>query len=193
MVSHAVEPFFTTKERGKGTGLGLAQVYGFANQCGGDLKIFSQPGVGTMIQIRLPRVAAPELAPTKPVIPTLPQPSRGDGQTVLVIDDDDSVRTVLVETLKRSGFEVIEASGGEEGLRHIQTVTPAAAIIDFIMPGMNGAEVARRLQRALPNLPIIFVSGYFDTLALDGISGAVVLRKPFNVDGLNQAVSSALN
>jgi signal transduction histidine kinase/CheY-like chemotaxis protein len=194
VVSHAVEPFFTTKERSKGTGLGLAQVYGFANQCGGDLKIFSQPGVGTTIQIRLPRVAAPELAPTKPVIPTLPQPSRGgDGQTVLVIDDDDSVRTVLVETLKRSGFEVIEASGGEEGLRHIQTVTPAAAIIDFIMPGMNGAEVARRLQRALPNLPIIFVSGYFDTLALDGISGAVVLRKPFNVDGLNQAVSSALN
>jgi signal transduction histidine kinase/CheY-like chemotaxis protein len=193
VLSHAVEPFFSTKERGKGTGLGLAQVYGFANQCGGDLKIRSQLGVGTAIDIRLPRVAAPGEIVVQPAEALAPQPERGNGQTVLVIDDDDGVRAVLVETLMAAGFDVLEANGGEQGLKHLETVTPDAAIIDFIMPGMNGDEVARRLQRAVPDLPIIFVSGYFDTLALDGISGAVVLRKPFNIDGLNQAVADALN
>jgi PAS domain S-box-containing protein len=193
VASHAVEPFFTTKERGKGTGLGLAQVYGFANQCGGDLKIKSKVGVGTTIDIRLPRVAPQGEASVQPAAPQPAKPGRGNGQIVLVIDDDDSVRAVLVETLSAAGFDVLEANDGEQGLKHIETATPAAAIIDFIMPGMNGDEVARRLQRALPDLPIIFVSGYFDTLALDGISGAIVLRKPFNIEGLNRAVSDALN
>ena len=193
VASHAVEPFFTTKERGKGTGLGLAQVFGFVSQCGGDLKIDSKVGAGTTITLRLPRVAPFSERAAKPLMQALPRLGEGAGQTVLVIDDDDSVRAVLVETLQTAGFEVVEASGGEEGLKHIETVTPAAAIIDFIMPGMNGDEVARRLQRALPDLPIIFVSGYFDTLALDGISGAIVLRKPFNVEGLNKAVASVLN
>jgi signal transduction histidine kinase len=193
VASHAIEPFFTTKERGKGTGLGLAQVYGFVRQCGGDLRIDSQVGLGTTIELRLPCVGEPSSMAAAPQAPAMPKSGPGDGKVVLVIDDDDSVRAVLVETLSSAGFQVVEASGGEEGLRHLQTVTPAAAIIDFIMPGMNGDEVARRLQRAVPDLPIIFVSGYFDTLALDGISGAVVLRKPFNIEGLNQAVSAALN
>ncbi len=193
VASHAVEPFFTTKPRGKGTGLGLAQVFGFANQCGGDLKIISAVGAGATIQMRLPRVSAPGVMESRPTAPEPAKPGRGNGQVVLVIDDDDSVRSVLVETLSSAGFEVLEANGGEEGLKHIQTVTPSAAIIDFIMPGMNGDEVARRLKRTLPDLPIIFVSGYFDTLALDGISGAVILRKPFNIEGLNNAVSAVLN
>jgi signal transduction histidine kinase/CheY-like chemotaxis protein len=193
VANRAVEPFFTTKERGKGTGLGLAQVFGFTTQCSGELNIVSKPGMGTTVTIRLPRV--PPTAESGVVAPLAFAPvevRRGKGQIVLVIDDDDSVRGVLVETLRAADFEVIEASGGEEALRRVETVTPDAAIIDFIMPGMNGDEVARRLKRRLPQLPIIFVSGYFDTLALDGISGAVILRKPFDVEGLNKVVASAL-
>ncbi len=193
VAARAVEPFFTTKERGKGTGLGLAQVYGFVRQCGGDLRIFSAPGEGTTIELLLPRVGA-HLADRPSPTPTgLRQPDRGQGQTILVIDDDDSVRTVLADALRTVGFKVMEANGGEEGLKQLSTVRPAAAIIDFIMPGMNGAEVARLAQVRHPRLPVIFVSGYYDTIALDGISGATVLRKPVDMEGLHRAVSSALN
>ena len=194
VADQAVEPFFTTKERGKGTGLGLAQVYGFVRQCGGDLHIVSLPGAGTTIELLLPCVPAPAAQPKPtPISKTSTPTRRGEGQMILVIDDDDSVRAVLVETLRTAGFQVVEASSGQEGLERLRTVRPAAAIIDFIMPGMNGAEVARVAQRLLPDLPIIFVSGYYDTIALDGISGAVVLRKPFDVEGLHQAVTSALH
>ncbi len=203
VIARAVEPFFTTKERGKGAGLGLARAFGFARQCGGDLRITSQAGVGTTIELLLPQAEPqaerPFPAPAAEItgvgvgLAAMAQAVRGGGQLILVIDDDSSVRTVLVDTLTAAGFQVAEAAGGEEGLRWLNTVTPAAAIIDFVMPGMNGAEVARRIQRILPNLPIIFVSGYFDTVALDGVPGAVVLRKPFDVEGLERAVTSALN
>ena len=116
----------------------------------------------------------------------------GAGQTVLVIDDDDSVRAVLVETLKGAGYSVVEAADGHEGLAKLDAVRPDVAVVDFLMPGMNGDEVGRRLQRTMPKLPILFVSGYYDTLALDGISGAAVLRKPFDDRTLLNAVAGAL-
>ena len=194
IAAQAMEPFFTTKERGKGTGLGLAQVYGFVRQCHGDLVIESEPGKGTTVELLLPRTSAPTLkapAPQAPVDDVAAQSDHGRG-LLLVIDDDDSVRAVLVDALRSAGFEVIEAADGREGLELLEGRTPAAAIIDFIMPGLNGAETARLAQRRQPGLPIIFVSGYFDTVALDGIPGAVVLRKPFDVDGLQRTVSSVL-
>jgi signal transduction histidine kinase len=187
----AIEPFFTTKERGKGTGLGLAQVYGFVTQCGGSLRIDSAPGAGTRIELRLKRAEAP----AAPVIEADDAPVEmieGAGQTVLVIDDDDSVRAVLVETLKGAGYSVVEAADGLEGLAKLDAVKPDVAVVDFLMPGMNGDEVGRRLQRTMPKLPILFVSGYYDTLALDGISGAAVLRKPFDDRTLLNAVAGAL-
>ena len=119
-------------------------------------------------------------------------PAVGGGQLILVIDDDEDVRAVLVDTLTSEGFRTLQASGGEEGLRLLEKETPAAAIIDFLMPGMNGAEAAKRLRERAPNLPIIFVSGYFDTLALDGVDNAGVLRKPFNAGDLKSAMSLAL-
>jgi signal transduction histidine kinase len=193
VAGQAVEPFFTTKERGKGTGLGLAQVYGFVRQCEGDLRISSTLGQGTTIELLLPCV---EALATGDVATPVRRPSEtgaGDGRLLLVVDDDDTVRGVLVETLRNAGFLVVEASDGEAGLRQIETARPGAAVIDFIMPGMNGAEVARRAQARYPGLPVVFVSGYFDTMALDGIPDAIVLRKPFDVEGLNKAVSSVLH
>ncbi len=188
----AIEPFFTTKERGKGTGLGLAQVYGFVTQCGGTLTIHSTPGAGTTMEIRLKRAqAAARTAPAESE-PRHEDLVDGDGQVVLVIDDDDSVRNVLVETLEGAGYSVVEAADGRQGLALLETVRPDIAVVDFLMPGLNGDEVGRRLQHSMPGLPIVFVSGYFDTLALDGISGAVVLRKPFDTRALMGAVASAL-
>jgi signal transduction histidine kinase/CheY-like chemotaxis protein len=187
----AIEPFFTTKERGKGTGLGLAQVYGFVTQCGGSLRIDSAPDAGAAIELRFRRAEAPGIkavqAEERPI-----EVIEGEGQVVLVIDDDDSVRAVLVETLKGAGYSVVEASDGHQGLAKLDGIRPDVAVVDFLMPGMNGDEVGRRLQRTLPELPILFVSGYYDTLALDGISGAAVLRKPFDDRALLRAVASAL-
>ena len=195
VLARATEPFFTTKERGKGTGLGLAQAHGFARQCRGDLRIASVAGVGTTIEILLPCTARPASGTVEArPMPTLPGvlPVASERRTVLVIDDDDGVRTVMVDALRGAGFDVLEARNGAEGLATLDAINPAAAIIDFVMPGMNGAEVARRAQLRRPGLPIVFVSGYFDTVALDGIAGAVVLRKPFDIEGLHRSVSSVL-
>ncbi len=193
VLAKSIEPFFTTRERGTGTGLGLAQVYGFVRQCGGDLHIESAPGQGTVVEILLPLTPAPVVVAT----PHLPEIVRRNSAIpertrLLVIDDDDTVRGVLVELLTEAGYDVSEAIDGASALVRIERIRPHAAVIDFLMPGMNGAEVARRAQDRIPHLPIVFVSGYSDTAALDGISGAVVLRKPFRGDQLQAAVESAL-
>jgi len=188
----AGEPFFTTKMQGKGTGLGLAQVFGFARQCGGEVRILTAVGTGTKIDIVLP-VAEPDVMPgtadqaPKPISASTRQRAR-----IVVIDDDDGVRAVIRQALADAGFDVQEAIDGPSGLRLLASHQPDLAVIDFMMPGMNGAEVARRAQALRPSLPIVFVSGYADTLALDGIAGATVLRKPFEVDGLLLAVERAL-
>jgi signal transduction histidine kinase/CheY-like chemotaxis protein len=194
VAAKAVEPFFTTKEQGKGTGLGLAQVYGFVRQCGGDLRITSVVGTGTTIEILLPRCEAVTSAEVlKPAGHAADVQTRHGGKTVLVIDDDDTVRAVIVEALIVAGFDVVQAADGERGSALLDTLHPVAAVIDFLMPGMNGAEVARLAQARQPGLPIVFVSGYSDTVALEGISGAIVLRKPFDISGLSRAVDAVLH
>lgn len=193
VAAHAIEPFFTTKERDKGTGLGLAQVYGFVRQCGGDLRIISAVGAGTSVEILL-RCAEPLLDTAAPAVKgDEAAASSGSGREVLVVDDDDAVRAVIVDALIAAGFQVHEASNGEAGLSLLSSTSPVAAVIDFLMPGMNGAEMARFAQQRRPGLPIVFVSGYSDTVALDGIMGAVVLRKPFDIGALDRALSSVLH
>ena len=193
VAARAIEPFFTTKTRGQGSGLGLAQAYGFVKQCGGDLVISSERGRGTTVQLLLPSTRAPVQTPS------LPTPSESgtenaaaDHRLLLVIDDDDSVRTVLVQALRDCGFTVIDASDGASGLDLLTHHAPAAAIIDFLMPGLNGADVARQARLRQPHLPIIFVSGYYETIALEEIVGAVVLRKPVDMTQLRRTISSVL-
>ena len=188
----AVEPFFTTKGVGQGSGLGLAQVYGFVRQCGGDLRIASAPGHGTTVELVFACTDPPEKAAPPVVGARSTAPPAADGRQILVIDDDAIVRAVIVDALESDGFTVLQAEDGPSGLALLETSQPAAVVIDFLMPGMNGAEVARQVQANRPGLPIIFVSGYFDTLALDGISGAIVLRKPFDLQLLNNALARIL-
>jgi CheY-like chemotaxis protein len=111
---------------------------------------------------------------------------------LLVIDDDADVRNVIVELLRSMHYEVIEAEDGETGLRKLAQLQPALAIIDYLMPGMNGGEVARKARQQFPALPILFISGYADSEAIGAIPYARLLRKPILPQELEQAVSGAL-
>jgi signal transduction histidine kinase len=191
VLSHAVEPFFTTKGQETGSGLGLAQVHGVVSQCGGELVIRSELGKGTTVQMifpvlsRLPDIRATADAETPDIRMASTQTLR-----VLLVDDDENVRTALAGSLRTAGHTVVEAADGVDGLAKLEASEPDIAIIDFMMPGMNGAEVASRARVDLPRLPIVFISGYSNTELLSKISGAVVLRKPFDLASLQRAMES---
>ncbi len=192
IVRRAFDPFFTTKALGKGTGLGLAQVYGVARQAGGDARIASAPGGGTTVTLLFREAGdAPAPAPTDAAIkPTPPLESA----TVLLVDDDDAVRSVVRAGLEMRGFRVMDASSGEAALRLADAQTPQIAVIDYAMPGMDGAETAEQLRRRLPNLPIILASGHADTAAVERVLGgaASVMRKPFDIAALSDEVTRIL-
>jgi len=193
VAARAMEPFFTTKERGEGSGLGLAQVYAFTSRCGGDVTITSSPGEGTTICMTLPVMNAPSRESAVPAPGHAADALvRGDGHRLLVVDDDDFVRTILVDGLRFQGFEVAEASSGFGALRELDAHVPDALVVDYAMPGMNGDEVARRARERHHDLPVIFCSGFADSLALQGIEGARVLRKPVAVDAVAQVVSELI-
>jgi CheY-like chemotaxis protein/anti-sigma regulatory factor (Ser/Thr protein kinase) len=193
-VASAMEPFFTTKERGKGSGLGLAQVYAFARQCGGDVSITSTLGEGSTICITLPLTSAPSIRKSSliPALATDPLVG-GKGRHLLVVDDDDFVRSILVDGLRFQGFEVVEASSGFNALKELDSRVPDALIVDFAMPGMNGDEVARRARARRQDLPVVFCSGFADSFALQGINGARVLRKPVAVSAVARTVSDMID
>ena len=193
VLERAFEPFFTTKEVGKGTGLGLSMVYGMARQSGGTARIESTPGRGTAVKLlfRKAHGTAAEL-PTGTDEP-LVQARAPDRRSVLVIDDDPDVRGFIVATLQEQGYRVREASDGAHGLAELQRERPDLVILDFIMPGMSGAEVASRILAESPKQQILFVSGYSETDAVKRTApDAPLLAKPFRADALDKAVRAAL-
>lgn len=195
VLARAAEPFFTTKEVGKGTGLGLSTVYGIARQSGGTVRLESEPGEGTIVNLLLRRLPAPAMdAPTNL---NDDWPERGKyvrPATILVVDDDDEVRTNLTDSLTALGHQVIAAADGKAALAALQAREPDLMLLDFAMPGMNGAEVARRVRERWPVLPIVFASGYADTAALEAAIGrnTPMLRKPFTIDQLSRILSREL-
>ena len=176
---------------GKGTGLGLSMVYGMARQSGGGARIESRPGEGTAVMLcfRATDAAAGEAAAAP-----APQARRTRvDASVLVIDDDPDVRGFIVESLEEQGYRVRSASDGREGLAEIAREAPDLVVLDFIMPGLSGAEVAQRILAKRPDQPILFVSGYSETDAVKRIApDAPLLAKPFRADALERAVRSAL-
>jgi two-component system, cell cycle sensor histidine kinase and response regulator CckA len=160
-LSHIFEPFFTTKPVGQGTGLGLSTVYGIVKQSEGYVWAYSEPGQGTTFKIYLPAVPA-ESAET----PSEPAFSAGTaaGEVVLVVEDEESVRTMLARQLKNEGFQVLEAEDGQAALELMQRrAAPVDLVItDVAMPRMNGRELATRLREDWPKLPVLFISGYTD-------------------------------
>jgi CheY-like chemotaxis protein len=193
VAERAFEPFFTTKEVGKGTGLGLSMVYGMARQSGGAARIDSIEGKGTTVRLlfRKSESGVREVArgEDEPVVTK----ARPAPISVLVIDDDPDVRGFIAATLEEQGYRVRQASDGAEGLAQLSRARVDLVVLDFIMPGMSGAEVASRILADLPNQAILFVSGYSETDAVKRTApDAPLLAKPFRAEALDKAVRSAL-
>jgi PAS domain S-box-containing protein len=195
VVSRAFEPFFTTKEVGRGTGLGLSMVYGVARQSGGTARIESQPGAGTTVRLYFPRAESGAIADGAEAEigeAGAPQPERA--ARVLVVDDDPDVRGFIVASLEDLGYSVAEAADGEAALAEFRNRAPDLVVLDFLMPGMSGAEVARALLAERPEQPILFVSGYSETDAIRAAApDASLLAKPFRADALDAAVRKVLS
>ena len=190
VLARAFDPFFTTKPAGKGTGLGLSQVYGIAHQSGGSVRIASEPDKGTTVNIRL--CVSNEAVQTATTESDRTQ--RQNGETVLVVDDDPDVRALVEDFLNEIGYRTYVVDSGDAVLKLLDEVTPDILIADFAMPGRNGAEVASSIRRRLPDLPILFFSGYADTAALERAVGkAPLLRKPFRPSELASAIRQLLD
>jgi signal transduction histidine kinase len=195
VLAHLFEPFFTTKEVGKGTGLGLSTVYGVVKQSAGFIWADSAPGRGAAFSIVLPAVegaAAPAVAFDRPEVAP-----RGS-ETVLLVEDNDSVRSLARDTLRRFGYQVLEARNGEEALRVARAQLDRISLLltDLVMPFMGGRELARQLGRERRDLKVIFTSGYAaDTLGPQAVlePGAVFIQKPFTPTALGQTVRDVLD
>jgi signal transduction histidine kinase len=187
----AIDPFFTTKPVGKGTGLGLAQVYGSARQAGGTVRIESKRRKGTTVRVFFPRTDQPVERVTDGRRSSPPVPD--STATVLLVDDDNDLRNVLAGALSTLGYKVQEATDGSSALRALETSRPDVVVVDFAMPGLNGAEVAKRARERWPGLPVVLASGFADTEEIEQAVGkdAKLLRKPFRIDELLEAVRMA--
>jgi PAS domain S-box-containing protein len=192
---HAFEPFFSTKAVGKGTGLGLAMVYGFVKQSGGHVTIYSEPGEGTTIKLYLPRSTAAAAAEPEAARDAVPL-SRGE--TVLVVEDDPDLRTLAVALLSGLGYQVMEAGTAAAALEQLASTTRVNLLLtDVVLPGgMNGRELAEAAARRAPGLQVLYMSGYTENAIvhhgrLD--ADAELLQKPFRRADLARAVRRALD
>jgi CheY-like chemotaxis protein len=175
----AVEPFFTTKDVGKGSGLGLSMVEGVVKQSGGTMTICSGPGIGTTVRLFLRRADAPAVPIDRPR-PRIPIRA-ASGSTILLVDDDCDVRTFTATCLIDLGYQVALAASGRVALGMLENGQEAdLLILDYAMPGMTGAEVARRVQPLRPDLPILFMTGYADCdTFFEAVAEEQIVKKPF--------------
>ena len=194
VMSHAFEPYFTTKEVGKGTGLGLTTIHGFIQQSGGHIYLESQHGRGTNVRILLPRAAGETLASTGRTLRI--DPDAGSGQRILVVEDNRDVRSVTLERLKRLNYRVIEADSANTALRIIQRGEPVDLVFsDVVMPGgMSGFDLIDRLRNDYPHLRTLLVSGFPDNLerTAHGDEKQKILMKPYSSAELARAIKEAL-
>jgi len=191
IAAKAFEPFFTTKAVGQGTGLGLSQVLGFAQQSGGEVRIETRVGQGTTITILLPRSRESLL---RVVDEDGSVVHDGKAATILVVDDDAAVRELTVQALQAMNYRVLEADAGRralEAIRHADTLD--LVLIDLVMPGMNGRQLATRIRADDPRRPILFMTGYDDLSGSDDpFAHEMVIKKPFKLVELSAAVGRAL-
>ena len=198
VLARVFEPFFTTKPVDKGSGLGLAQVYGFAKQSGGGVRIDTRLGEGTSVRVYLPRAEADALPAAAPAAPVdcAARRSPGDRPVILVVDDDTAVREVTTTILTETGYTLREAGSGLAALQSLEA-DPCVdlVLLDFAMPGMNGAEVACEIRRRWPQLSVIFATGYADTEALmraGAVDAERIVQKPFRGGELQRKVAANL-
>lgn len=190
------EPFFSTKENGKGSGLGLSTVYGIVKQSDGSIKVDTEPGRGTSFSIYLPCVEHDGETPA-PSRPTSPRRERGS-ETVLLVEDEESVRVVARRVLDGCGYTVLEAESGEQALRICGSYEDPIDLVitDVVMPGMSGVDMAQQILATRPGTGILYISGYTDdTMSNHDVPGARVhiLQKPFTVETLTAEVRKILD
>jgi PAS domain S-box-containing protein len=193
VLAKAFEPFFTTKPVGQGSGLGLAQVFGFAKQSGGGVRIDSQLGEGTTVKVFLPRATHQQAEARQAGAHEEPVDLSG-APRVLLVDDDSAVRDVAASMLRELGCVVVEAGSGGAALDLLERdpATFDLMVIDFAMPGMTGAEVAREVRLRRPGLPMIFITGYADLAAVQKLGEDAIVQKPFRDDELVRRVRRLL-
>jgi PAS domain S-box-containing protein len=194
VLAHAFEPFYTTKEMGRGTGLGLATCHGIVTQAGGRIEIISAIGVGTTVLVVLPRVELPAEPTAEPTATAFP---RGD-ESILLVEDETGVRQVTARILRAQGYQVLEARDGADALRQLAVHrTPVDLLLtDIILPGMSGRELAERIHDTRPEIPTLFASGYSDDVVLQErliAHDAAFLPKPFTKESLVRRVRDLLD
>ena len=198
VLSHAIEPFFTTKEVGRGTGLGLSMVYGFIKQSGGHIRVYSERGHGTTVKIYLPRFYGP-LPDNDTGTVSRATPVCGGDETVLVCEDDDKVRAYTVDVLKELGYRVMEADNGAAALQALETASEPIDLLftDVILPGgMTGADIAQQARAQQPGLRILFATGYARNAIIHHgrlDPGVELLTKPFTYAELAAKVRDMLD
>lgn len=185
ILSKVFEPFFSTKAEGKGSGLGLSMVYGFVKQSGGHINIYSEPGEGTTIKLYLPRAMDAEDIEIQHHM----APATGGSETVLVVEDDDEVRAIVVEMLSELGYQVLKATDASNALVVIESGMPIDILFtDVVMPGpLKSPELARRAKERLPDIAVLFTSGYTENSIVHGgrlDAGVELLSKPYTRDAL---------
>ena len=192
VLARIFEPFFTTKEVGKGTGLGLSSVYGIVKQSGASIAVTSRPGKGTAVRIYFPLVDVN--GQTQPSAPAPSVIKAGNGETILLAEDETAVRKFLVTTLKRNGYQVVDAIDGAQALELGRGMGQIDLLLtDMVMPNLNGRALAEALKKDRPNLQILFISGYTrETLEWDRAAGAAFLQKPFSQADLLSRVRELL-
>jgi two-component system, cell cycle sensor histidine kinase and response regulator CckA len=194
--AHIFEPFFTTKELGRGAGLGLATVYAIVQGMGGTIHVASDPGRGTMFTMRFPQ----SVVPLDQAAAQVPAPSTVDlhgTETIMVVEDDETVRSLTANVLKNAGYVVIEASGPAAALKMAERNASTIHLLlsDVIMPGFDGVELSKRFHKSHPDTPVLFMSGYSDdTMAHHGLTvdQYELLMKPFSTTNLLRKVREAL-
>jgi CheY-like chemotaxis protein len=197
VIQRAFDPFYTTKPLGQGTGLGLSMIYGFAKQSGGQVRISSKVGEGTTIQLFLPRHDEGEMT-SEETSDFVQAPRAAAGETVLIVDDEPSVRMLVTEVLAELGYTAVEAADGSAALRVLQSERRIDLLVtDVGLPGgMNGRQLADFARLARPKLKVLFITGYAEKTVAAGDrleEGMGILTKPFAMDGLAAEIKNLIS
>lgn len=197
VISKAFDPFFTTKPLGQGTGLGLSMIYGFTRQSDGQVRIYSEMGKGTTMRLYLPRY--PGKVEEADELPAVAEPSpSGAGETVLIVDDEPTVRMLVVDVLEGLGYAAIEAADGASGLKVLQSDARVDLLVtDVGLPGgMNGRQMADAARVTRPGLKVLFITGYAENAAIGNghlEAGMHILTKPFAMEALATRIKELIS